>query len=79
MGFFLQESVHAATREELNEQVFFLAYGSDGAFSMADVMEMDADQRWWFIEKLSDTLKRQKQKIEEIRAKNRALSARTMK
>lgn len=59
------------SQEDLRKQIFCLTYGSDGAFTRADVMEMEVGERYDFIEMLATARKNEKEEIERLRREAR--------
>jgi hypothetical protein len=72
VGFFLQEPVPVAGTEEWRDQVFYLAYCSEGAFDYSAVEEMTVSDRYGFIERLTAQKKKEKAETDKIRAEAKA-------
>lgn len=72
MGFFLQGCIPVATEDEFADQLFCLTFGSDGAFSRADVMDMEVRERFGYIERLAKARRKEKEEADRIRAAARA-------
>lgn len=67
MGFFLHSLIPLRTEDDLRREVFALAYGSGGAFSVGDIEGMGREDRDAYIDLLIE-----QKKAEEAEAKKNA-------
>lgn len=52
--------------------MFTLTYCSDGAFTAGDVMDMEAEERQWYIKRLGEQLDREAKAAKRGRGGSRA-------